>query len=49
MMKWTLELGEFDSNFQPRMSIKSQSLADLVANLIQPLEMSKVDKAKCEV
>ena len=43
-----MELGEFDVNFHPRTSIKSQPFVDFVAELTQPLEMSKVDKAKCE-
>ena len=49
MAKWALDLGEFDVSFQPRTPIKSKALADVVAELTQPLEMLKVDKAKCEV
>ena len=46
IVKWAMELGEFDVNFQPRTSIKSQALADFVAEITQPLEMLKVDKVK---
>ena len=38
MAKWILELGEFDVGFQPITSMKSQALADFVAELMQPLE-----------
>ena len=48
MEKWALQLNKFDVSFQPRMSIKSQALVDFVAELTHPLEMSKVDKEKCE-
>ena len=48
-MKWALELYKFDVSFQPRTSIKSQALANFVAELTQPLAMFKVDKAKYEV
>ena len=44
-----MKLGEFDVSFQPRTSIKSQALANFVVELTEPLEMLKVDKAKCEV
>ena len=35
IVKWALELGKFDVNFQPRTSIKSPVLADFVAELTQ--------------
>ena len=34
MMKWTVELGEYNLEYQPRMAIKSQVLADFVAEFI---------------
>ena len=41
MAKWALQLGDFDVNFQPGTSIKSQALADFVAKLTQLLEMRR--------
>ncbi|XP_072073769.1 uncharacterized protein [Arachis hypogaea] len=36
LIKWAIELSEFDIQYQPRGSIKSQHLADFVAELTQP-------------
>ncbi|XP_022897720.1 uncharacterized protein LOC111411417 [Olea europaea var. sylvestris] len=33
LMKWVIELGEFDIEFKPRPSIKAQALADFIAEL----------------
>ncbi|XP_022865086.1 uncharacterized protein LOC111384970, partial [Olea europaea var. sylvestris] len=33
LMKWAIELGEFDIEFKPRPSIKAQALADFIAEL----------------
>ncbi|XP_022877090.1 uncharacterized protein LOC111395342 [Olea europaea var. sylvestris] len=33
LMKWVIELGEFDIEFKPRLSIKVQALADFIAEL----------------
>ena len=36
MTKWTIELGEFDIKFMPRMTIKGQTLTDFVAKFTYP-------------
>ncbi|XP_072071786.1 uncharacterized protein [Arachis hypogaea] len=36
LIKWAIELSEFDIQYQPRGSVKSQHLADFVAELTQP-------------
>ncbi|XP_072087916.1 uncharacterized protein [Arachis hypogaea] len=36
LTKWAIELSEFDIQYQPRGSVKSQYLADFVAELTQP-------------
>ncbi|XP_015945427.1 uncharacterized protein LOC107470543 [Arachis duranensis] len=36
LIKWAIELSEFDIQYQPRGSVKSQYLADFVAELTQP-------------
>ncbi|XP_022883783.1 uncharacterized protein LOC111400613 [Olea europaea var. sylvestris] len=33
LLRWTIELGEFDIEFKPRPSIKAQALADFIAEL----------------
>ena len=30
LIKWAIELGEFDINYKPQMAIKAQALADFV-------------------
>ena len=49
MAKWVVELGEFDVRFQPRISIKSQMLADFIAKVTQPLRTPMMNKEKCGV
>ena len=31
LLKWAIELGQFDVNFRPRMAIKGKALADFIA------------------
>ncbi|XP_073014539.1 uncharacterized protein [Primulina eburnea] len=38
MIKWTLELGEYDIQYRPRTSIKAQALSDFLSEMIQPDE-----------
>nr|XP_025680402.1 uncharacterized protein LOC112782271 [Arachis hypogaea] len=38
LIKWAIELSEFNIQYQPRGSIRSQYLADFVAELTQPLQ-----------
>jgi hypothetical protein len=35
IVKWSVELGEFDIEFYPRQAIKSQILADFVSEWIE--------------
>ncbi|XP_052114155.1 uncharacterized protein LOC127745461 [Arachis duranensis] len=41
LIKWAIELSEFDIQYQPRGSVRSQYLADFVAELTQPLQEEK--------
>ena len=43
LTKWVVELSEYDIIFQPRTSIKSQALADFVANF-SPMDEMEADK-----
>ncbi|XP_073051281.1 uncharacterized protein [Primulina eburnea] len=36
MIKWTVELGEYDIEYKPRAAIKSQALSDFLTEMIQP-------------
>ena len=33
LLKWAIELGQFNLNFYPRMTIKGQALVDFIAEL----------------
>ncbi|XP_073286801.1 uncharacterized protein [Primulina huaijiensis] len=36
MVKWTIELGEYDIEYKPRTAIKAQALTDFLIEMIQP-------------
>ncbi|XP_075497509.1 uncharacterized protein LOC142534524 [Primulina tabacum] len=38
MVKWTVELGEYDIEYKPRVAIKAQALTDFLIEIIQPGE-----------
>ncbi|XP_075494794.1 uncharacterized protein LOC142532363 [Primulina tabacum] len=38
MIKWTVELGEYDIVYKPRVSIKAQALSDFFSEMVQPDE-----------
>ncbi|XP_075475795.1 uncharacterized protein LOC142512308 [Primulina tabacum] len=38
MVKWTVELGEYDIEYKPRAAIKAQALTDFLIEIIQPVE-----------
>ncbi|XP_075499302.1 uncharacterized protein LOC142537693 [Primulina tabacum] len=38
MIKWTIELGEYDIEYKPRVAIKAQALTDFLIEMIQPRE-----------
>ncbi|XP_073311027.1 uncharacterized protein [Primulina huaijiensis] len=38
MVKWTMELGEYDIEYKPRATIKAQALTDFLIEMIQPVE-----------
>ncbi|XP_075492587.1 uncharacterized protein LOC142530651 [Primulina tabacum] len=38
MIKWTVELGEYDIEYKPRVAIKAQALSDFLSEMIQPNE-----------
>ncbi|XP_022857110.1 uncharacterized protein LOC111378175 [Olea europaea var. sylvestris] len=42
LLKWAVELGEFDIEFKPRPSIKAQALADFIAELTPKTERLEV-------
>ncbi|XP_056695403.1 uncharacterized protein [Spinacia oleracea] len=46
MEKWTMALGSFDIKYQPRTAIKSQALADFVADISPDLEKTADDEIK---
>ncbi|XP_075515629.1 uncharacterized protein LOC142550286 [Primulina tabacum] len=38
MVKWTVELGEYDIEYKPRVAIKAQALSDFLSEIVQPNE-----------
>ncbi|XP_075492542.1 uncharacterized protein LOC142530604 [Primulina tabacum] len=38
MIKWTVELGEYDIEYKPRVAIKAQALSDFLSEMVQPNE-----------
>ena len=44
LIKWNIELSQFDFNFQPRRSIRGQALADFIAEFTIPEEETIDDK-----
>ncbi|XP_073033831.1 uncharacterized protein [Primulina eburnea] len=38
MIKWTVELGEYDIEYKPRAAIKAQALTNFLIEMIQPVE-----------
>ncbi|XP_075500042.1 uncharacterized protein LOC142538613 [Primulina tabacum] len=38
MVKWTIELGEYDIKYKPRVAIKAQALTDFLIEMVQPRE-----------
>ncbi|XP_075496471.1 uncharacterized protein LOC142533545 [Primulina tabacum] len=38
MIKWTVELGEYDIEYKPRVAIKAQALSDFLSEMVQPEE-----------
>ncbi|XP_075479274.1 uncharacterized protein LOC142520160 [Primulina tabacum] len=38
MVKWTIELGEYDIEYKPRVAIKAQALSDFLSEMVQPNE-----------
>ncbi|XP_075479330.1 uncharacterized protein LOC142520214 [Primulina tabacum] len=38
MIKWTVELGGYDIEYKPRISIKAQTLSDFLSEMVQPVE-----------
>ncbi|XP_075515309.1 uncharacterized protein LOC142549950 [Primulina tabacum] len=38
MIKWTIELGEYNIEYKPRVAIKAQALSDFLSEMIQPEE-----------
>ncbi|XP_075515337.1 uncharacterized protein LOC142549976 [Primulina tabacum] len=38
MIKWTVELGEYDIEYKPLVAIKAQALSDLLSEMVQPEE-----------
>ncbi|XP_075500066.1 uncharacterized protein LOC142538637 [Primulina tabacum] len=38
MIKWTVELGEYDIEYKPRVAIKAQVLSDFLSEMVQPNE-----------
>ncbi|XP_073016710.1 uncharacterized protein [Primulina eburnea] len=53
MIKWNVELGEYDIEYKPRLAIKAQALSDFLSEMIQPAEEERwrvfVDGASCLV
>ena len=47
LTKWAVELSEYDISFQPRTSIKSQALADFVADFSPKANMEADKEALC--
>ncbi|XP_075486188.1 uncharacterized protein LOC142525782 [Primulina tabacum] len=38
MIKWIVELGEYDIEYKPRVAIKAQALSDFLSEMVQPNE-----------
>ncbi|XP_073035175.1 uncharacterized protein [Primulina eburnea] len=38
MVKWTVELGEYNIEYKPRVAIKAQALSDFLSEMVQPNE-----------
>ncbi|XP_075489569.1 uncharacterized protein LOC142528408 [Primulina tabacum] len=38
MIKWIVELGEYDIEYRPRVAIKAQALSDFLSEMVQPDE-----------
>ncbi|XP_075489481.1 uncharacterized protein LOC142528324 [Primulina tabacum] len=38
MVKWTVELGEYDIEYKPRVAIKAQALSDFLSEMVQSNE-----------
>ncbi|XP_075504442.1 uncharacterized protein LOC142541869 [Primulina tabacum] len=38
MIKWAVELGEYDTEYKPRVAIKAQALSDFLSEMVQPGE-----------
>ncbi|XP_075524495.1 uncharacterized protein LOC142556884 [Primulina tabacum] len=38
MIKWAVELGEYDIEYKPRVAIKAQALSDFLSEMVQPNE-----------
>ncbi|XP_073030804.1 uncharacterized protein [Primulina eburnea] len=51
MIKWNVELGEYDIEYKPRVAIKAQALSDFLSEMIQPAAEERwrvfVDGASC--
>ncbi|GMH28057.1 hypothetical protein Nepgr_029900 [Nepenthes gracilis] len=48
LVKWAIELGEFDMEFQPRPAVKAQALADFIVETTTPvLEEQPEEKVNC--
>ncbi|XP_022158860.1 uncharacterized protein LOC111025322 [Momordica charantia] len=43
LMKWAMELSEYDIQFEPRTALKGQAVADFIAELTPPPELSRPD------
>jgi hypothetical protein len=46
IVKWSVELGEFDLEFYPWQAIKSQILADFVSEWTETQQLPRVEKPK---
>ena len=44
MVQWAIELSQFDIEYHPRMAIKTQALADFIAEFTFPDEDSLTDE-----
>ncbi|XP_075503970.1 uncharacterized protein LOC142541298 [Primulina tabacum] len=42
MIKWIIELGEYDIEYKPRVAIKAQALSDFLSEMVQPEEEEEV-------
>ncbi|GMH07043.1 hypothetical protein Nepgr_008883 [Nepenthes gracilis] len=46
LVKWAIELGEFDIEFRPRPAIKAQALADFIVETTTPIKRNSPPKTK---